>query len=232
MCHMEHLMNIADTILHKIDELALEEGQRLPSERDLAESCGVSRSSMRNALKELQSRRILAVKQGSGYFLASQFAFEQAVNGEDGSWDIERIRQTMEARRHVEPHAVAISAANMARADIDRLENCLVKLGEATVGNHAAAAVHLHRRYFKIILDLCPNREFIRMLNEVRIPLNFTFSVVAAASGQEKNSLFSEHVNLLHLIRKKEFETTRSISTRINLLATELFNRYEEAIDF
>ena len=225
-------MAIVDVVLKKIESLTLEEEDRLPSERALANTCGVSRTSMRNALKELQSRRILAVKQGSGYFLASHFALEQAISGEDTAWSIERIQQTMEARRHIEPHVVAISVVNMEEKDVGKLEACLVALGEATVGKDASTAVHLHRKFFKIIEDCCSNREFIRMLGEVRIPLGYTIRVIEAALDQEKNALFSEHVNLLQLIKKKEFTRTSEISERINRLATELFIKYQSAITF
>jgi GntR family transcriptional repressor for pyruvate dehydrogenase complex len=225
-------MSVSTVVLDKIEALKLEEGERLPSERTLAESCNVSRTSIRNALKELQSRRILAVKKGSGYFLASQFALEQAVAGEDHSWNLERIEQTMEARRHVEPHVIAISAEQMCEDDVSRLESCLVSLGEATVGNDFSAAVFLHRKFFKIIQDRCPNREFVRMLSEVRIPLSYTVRVIEEASAQERNSLFSEHVNLLQAIKKKTFVETRPICERINRLATELFTKYAASVAF
>lgn len=46
-----------------------EPGQRLPSERDLAESFGVSRVVIREAMRALESRGYVSVRQGSGAYV-------------------------------------------------------------------------------------------------------------------------------------------------------------------
>ncbi|MEO1677671.1 MAG: FCD domain-containing protein [Pseudomonadota bacterium] len=59
----------------------LRPGERLPSERDLAERLGVSRPSLREAVAELQSRGLLASRAGSGIFVADVLgsAFSDAL---------------------------------------------------------------------------------------------------------------------------------------------------------
>ncbi|MDW7646108.1 MAG: FCD domain-containing protein [Desulfuromonadales bacterium] len=225
-------MTVVDLVLKKVEAMALEEGERLPSERALAETCGISRTSIRNALKEIQSRRILAVKQGSGYFLASQFALEQAVAGQDTGWSIRRICDVMEVRRHVEPHVVALCAENMALEGINQLESCLVALGGAMVGHDVKKAVRLHREFFKILHGHCPNREFIRILNELRIPLSYTNTVFQRATKQERNGLFSEHASLFQLLKKVDSSGAKETCERINRIATELFLKYQQSIIF
>ncbi len=225
-------MPVVDRVLERIEALSLEEGERLPSERSLAESCGVSRTSIRNALKDLQSRRILKVKQGSGYFMASKFALEQAVAGRNDHWDARRIHDTMEARRHVEPHVIAISANEITEDSIGQLEACLVALGEATVGHNISAAVQLHRTFLKIIHNHCPNREFIRILSEVRIPHNYTVKVLEAAQDHERSAIFSDHVNLFQHIKHHDTKQIKEACLRINRQAMELFDKYAETIDF
>lgn len=49
----------------------LRPGERLPSERDLAERLGVSRPSLREAIADLQSRELLTSKAGAGVFVSS-----------------------------------------------------------------------------------------------------------------------------------------------------------------
>lgn len=48
----------------------LRPGERLPSERELAERFGVSRPSLREAIADLQQRGLLAAKAGAGIFVA------------------------------------------------------------------------------------------------------------------------------------------------------------------
>ena len=47
-------------------------GDRLPPERDLAEILGVSRASLRGALKAFQVMGVLEVRQGSGNYLSAE----------------------------------------------------------------------------------------------------------------------------------------------------------------
>jgi len=225
-------MTVTEQVLQKIVELTLEENERLPSERALADSCRVSRTSIRNTLKDLQARRILKVKRGSGYFLASQFALEQAIAGEDDRWDVQRVCDTMEARRHLEPYVIAISADKITETSIRQLEACLVALGEATVGHRLSRAVQLHRTFLEIVQKHCPNREFIRMLNEVRVPHNFSVKVIEAASDQERNDLFSDHVNLFQFIKSRDIRQIETTCQNINLKTTELLTKYADTINF
>jgi DNA-binding FadR family transcriptional regulator len=229
---MEKRMSVVDFVLKKIEAMTLEEGARLPSERALAEVCGVSRTSIRNALKEIQSRRILAVRKGSGYYLASQFALEQAVAGRDNDWNIRRIREVMEVRRYVEPHVVAMCVDSLSPSSISQLESCLVALGGAMVGKDVKAAVHLHREFFKIVHEHCPNREFLRVLNDMRIPLDYTHKAMQAATEQEKSALFSDHVSLFQSFKEKNSAGVKEVCERINRLASDLFLKYEKAISF
>lgn len=49
----------------------LEQGDRLPKEAVLVERLGAGRSTVREAMKLLQSRNIVRIKQGSGTYVAS-----------------------------------------------------------------------------------------------------------------------------------------------------------------
>lgn len=63
-------MKIADAILNFIKENHLKAGERLPSERALAEQCVTSRNSVREALRVLEQEGIVEVKTGKGVFVA------------------------------------------------------------------------------------------------------------------------------------------------------------------
>jgi GntR family transcriptional repressor for pyruvate dehydrogenase complex len=67
--------SIADRIERQIVELidskALKAGDRLPPERDLAVTLGVSRPSLREAVKSLEAKGWLVVRHGQGVFVAN-----------------------------------------------------------------------------------------------------------------------------------------------------------------
>jgi GntR family transcriptional repressor for pyruvate dehydrogenase complex len=62
---------IADKILSMIKENQLKPGDILPPERELAAMMGVSRPSLREALRALSIMRIIENRQGSGTYVAS-----------------------------------------------------------------------------------------------------------------------------------------------------------------
>lgn len=64
-------IRIHDTIKHDIDKGVWEIGQRLPSERDLADDFGVSRMTLRQAINLLTEEGILDRRVGSGTYVAS-----------------------------------------------------------------------------------------------------------------------------------------------------------------
>ncbi|KTC40655.1 transcriptional regulator [Pseudomonas putida] len=72
---MHNKPQIADVVCERIERLivdgVLKTGQPLPSERRLVEKLGVSRNALREGLKLLRARGIIATEQGRGSFVAS-----------------------------------------------------------------------------------------------------------------------------------------------------------------
>lgn len=225
-------MSVVDTVLGEISQLELAEGDRLPSERNLAERCLISRSSVRNALKELLSRRVLAVKQGSGYFISSSFALQQALDGQDSEWGIDRIEQVLEVRNFVLAHITELSSRNMQDEQLLELEDCLVDLGKAVIDVDIHSIDLLHNRFLNIIQESCLNREYIRMLNEVRIPSHYICTILQMAEGDDRNTFFSEHVNLFQALKKKNHPLARELSEKLSDTFLKLFERYAHFIKF
>ena len=62
-------VKIADDICNYIEEKELRNGDKIPSERELSAMLGVSRNSVREAIRDLESRGILKVHPGKGAFL-------------------------------------------------------------------------------------------------------------------------------------------------------------------
>jgi DNA-binding FadR family transcriptional regulator len=64
---------IADTIARKLEIMILEgvlkPGEKLPSERQLAEKLGVSRPSLREAIQKLAARNLLKTRRGGGTYV-------------------------------------------------------------------------------------------------------------------------------------------------------------------
>jgi GntR family transcriptional repressor for pyruvate dehydrogenase complex len=110
--------------LHQlIDEGKLKAGDRLPSERELAETFRVSRSSVREAIKTLENEGMVITRPGSGTFITAvnveaiiQPLASSLSRGKDALIDL------FEMRCLVEPSIAALAAERATPADILRLK--------------------------------------------------------------------------------------------------------------
>ena len=71
-------VQIADSLLDRIESGRLLPGDRLPPERELSDGLGVNRLTLRRALRVLESRGMLIRRQGSGTFVADPKIERQA----------------------------------------------------------------------------------------------------------------------------------------------------------
>ncbi len=110
--------------LHQlIDAGKLKAGDRLPSERELAETFRVSRSSVREAIKTLENEGLVMARPGSGTFITA-VNVEAIIpslasllsRGKDALIDL------FEMRRLVEPGIAALAAERATPGDILRLK--------------------------------------------------------------------------------------------------------------
>ncbi|HEV7709989.1 MAG TPA: FCD domain-containing protein [Asanoa sp.] len=124
-------------------------GDRLPKEADLAERLGLSRNSLREAVRALSMIRVLDVRQGDGTYVTSlepnllldALSFIVDFHRDD------TVLQFFEVRRILEPAAAALAADRMLDDDIDKLQLVLDDLGdEPTIEALVANDIEFHRQ--------------------------------------------------------------------------------------
>lgn len=104
-------------------------GDRLPAERVLADGMGVSRVTIREALRVLQGEGLLVTKRGSGgtTVAANIDGLERAGTGYDG-----RLGEVFELRLAVESMAARLAAERGPEADLEHLIGCQVAMAAST----------------------------------------------------------------------------------------------------
>ena len=139
---------VADLMLDRILSRRLEVGDRLPSERELGEQFGVSRTVVREAVRVLVAKGVIEVRSGSGLRVA---AVDAAAVTESmslflrGGWlDFEKVQ---EVRVLLEVHVAGLAAERATQADLDRMRVVHERMKGETGGVEAAARddLELHR---------------------------------------------------------------------------------------
>jgi DNA-binding FadR family transcriptional regulator len=144
---------ITDEAIEKIKEMitsgALSPGDRLPREADLAERLGLSRNSLREAVKALSLIHVLDVRQGDGTYVTS---LEPSLLLDAMGFVIDfhrddTVLEFLEVRRILEPAATAMAASRMSQQDVAELRALLDRLGESpSVEELVANDLEFHRR--------------------------------------------------------------------------------------
>src|ERR1700754_1692583 len=119
-------------IMSYLEERRLQPGDRLPSERDLAERLGVGRNVVREALATLAALRMLESRPNSGIYLrhmSRESSFEALVMLADmgATPTPTEVAETMEGRAHLEALGVRPACERRTDEDLKRLENVLAR---------------------------------------------------------------------------------------------------------
>jgi GntR family transcriptional regulator, transcriptional repressor for pyruvate dehydrogenase complex len=147
-----------------IAEGKLKSGDRLPPERDLALKFMVSRTSVREALRALQSRGLVEIRAGEGAFVRD-ISVETLI--EPLALVIlphrEAVGELFEARRLLEPAIAALAARRATHEELGEMERILEEQSkEVTQGRtgvaqdaalHAAIANSAHNRAITRIVN-------------------------------------------------------------------------------
>jgi len=114
---------IADQIAQLIASGEYRPGARLPAERELATSLGVSRASVREAIISLEMGGLVEVRVGSGIFVTAPAAAPAAA-GDAGPGPFELLQ----ARKLIEGEIAAVAATRAAPRDLDYLRRCVERM--------------------------------------------------------------------------------------------------------
>lgn len=143
---------LTDQAILKIKQMILsgqlKPGDRLPPEKELSESLGLSRSSLREAVKALEIIHVLDVRRGDGTYVTS-LKPDVLLGAMSFVADIHQDSSVLElfaVRRILEPAAAAMAAARATPADVARLRDLLSQVGAGTaVDDLVAHDVVFHR---------------------------------------------------------------------------------------
>ena len=182
-------------------ERQFQPGEKLPNEVELAQKLGVSRATLREAIRTLADQGVLEVRRGKGTFVSRQV---EELNGQEFS-RLERVRGQLrdlfELRSMFEPRCAALAcrrATGEELADIlqkgQAVERCIREGKDRTKADQA---------FHTAIVRAAHNEFLLRLL-----PMIHQAVSTAVERGERKEQLsedtLRDHALLLEFLRKRD----------------------------
>ena len=145
---------IAHQIREQLARRSLRTGDRLPPERELAEEFGVSRNTLREALRSLEIAGLLELRKGaSGGAFIRAGGGEAAVAGLADLYCLGAIRpeHVTEARIIVGTEVARLAALRITAGDLERLEENVRAAEEATAQGDMARRAEINYEFHRLL---------------------------------------------------------------------------------
>jgi GntR family transcriptional repressor for pyruvate dehydrogenase complex len=202
---------VADMMLETILSDRLSVGDRLPSERELGEQFGVSRTVVREAVRALVTKGVIDVRSGSGLRVAAVDA--NAVSESmslflrGGTLDFEKVH---EVRTVLEVHLAGLAAERATDEDVAQLREIHERMQRETSDVEAAARDDLE--FHRAIARATHNELFLLLMDSIGSSL-IDIRRENLGSGAAPMTL-SQHEAILELIAAKDPEAARTAMRR------------------
>jgi GntR family transcriptional repressor for pyruvate dehydrogenase complex len=153
---------LAALIEAQIDGGALVAGDRLPTEQQLADAHGVSRTVVREAVHQLKSQGLVRSRQGSGVFVTEPPAHRALAFDPKVLESMDAVVQMVEVRRVIEGEMAALAAARATRAQQAACRRALLAIDAAT--ERGELGVDEDLGFHRSIGEATGNPQFVRLL--------------------------------------------------------------------
>jgi GntR family transcriptional regulator, transcriptional repressor for pyruvate dehydrogenase complex len=163
---------LSHSVVRQIEQLilrgVLRPGERLPSERDLAEKLGVSRPSLRDAIADLAERGLLVSRAGSGIFVAEVLgsAFSPALTQLFSTHD-EAVIDYISFRRDMEGLAAERAALYGSETDLKLIDTIFGKMEVAHQKRDPSDEAQLDAEFHMAIIEASHNVIMLHMLRSM-----------------------------------------------------------------
>ena len=204
---------VTDRAISAIKQMVLDgtlkPGDRLPTEKELAETIGVSRNSLREAVKALSVIRVLDVRQGDGTYVTAlepEQLLESLAFVLDLHQDSSYI-EILEIRRLLEPVAVEQACLQLTEEDFERLEQTMQDLDASSgIEELVAADITFHH----LINHRCPNDYLSSLLDSLAGSTSRArvWRGLTDASAVERT--LSEHRRILDALKARRPDLART----------------------
>jgi len=185
----QHLSEqVADQLQEMILQRHYQVDERLPSERDLATSIGVSRNVVREAIKLLQERGLVTVQSGSGVYICAPEA--EMVSRSVGLYVRRQeisIAHIFEVRWILEVENARLAAHKITLEDVQLLEDSLQR-SESSLAD-PILFTQIDVEYHRLLAVVTGNPVLPLLLDTITDALGAQIQMTSGLPGAQENAL-------------------------------------------
>jgi DNA-binding FadR family transcriptional regulator len=203
---------VQDAIKDYIFENKLQPGDPLPSENVLAEQLGVSRNSVREAVKALVSLGVVESRRGSGLYVQT-FSLNPLLESLPFALmsDVEALEELLDVRRILEVAMIGKAIQNFTEDDYTHFDQLLARM--AIMAQQGQSSLAEDREFHQ--------RLFANVGNQVLLKLLDIFSIFfrkvaqhADVTDTSPTSTLQDHVAIVQAIKARDEEAARAALER------------------
>jgi len=195
---------VASSISREIAQGRLKPGDQLPTEQQLAQTFGVSRNVVREAIARLRSEGRIWSQQGRGAFVADQPNTTVLTIDYEALQQAAAFRSLFELRGILEVQAAALAAQRRTDDDVAAMRNALETMSNAPYGSVMWLQTDLE--FHKTVAAATGNAYMVQFL--MFVSERVRDSILASGNQQKSEELASvtlgEHQRILDAIEARD----------------------------
>ena len=205
---------VAAALMERIVDRSLREGDRLPSETELARQFGVNRSTVREAVRELQSNGLLARRRGSKLLVVTTPGANHIGEGVSRALALQDVtfQDVWEALNILEPPIAQAAARRRTLADLELITGAANRF-EIDNEDTERAAFHA-ADFFRAVGAATHNRILMMGHEPVLQLLEPSLRAMLDKVAQARSRIITAERRICEAIRTRDVEAARTWMTR------------------
>lgn len=200
---------LADALREKILKGDLHEGAELPSERELGEQAGLSRATVREALRILDSEGLIETRLGrhggSAVLRPSTAPIERSVGIFIRGHRI-RLQAVLETRGAIEPASARYAALHRTEEDLRDLERCQEMVEQASRADDVDGYVEANLAWHVQVVRASHNELLIAFISAVSKAVYLESDIEGFSSIEVRDAVIRAHRRVMEAIRAGDGE--------------------------
>lgn len=201
----------ARNIKHMIIQQKMKPGDRLPCETELMKMFGVSRSTLREAVKFLKAENVIEIKRGNGTFVSNITGVVEDPLGLNFVNQHHLVENLLEARLLIEPQIAAFAVQRATAENIRQLAEIIDKMKEAEVNDDLAADLDV--QFHTAIADCTQNDVLARIVPIINESIRQGHNETVSVEGSYERAKIC-HIGIYEAIVNKDLMEAKYFSER------------------